>query len=50
MAEDLLNGLIMLTVIIDNTHLEWIVCVNIVANIGIGIERQKFLAGIGHCI
>ena len=53
MAQDLLSGLIMLSVIMDNTHLEWIIYVNTctVANVGIGIEtRQKSLASIGHCI
>ena len=32
MAQDLLSGLIMLSVMIDNTHLEWIICVHTVAN------------------
>ena len=34
MAQDLLNGLIMLSVTMDNTHLEWIVYVYTVANAG----------------
>ena len=34
MAQDLLSGVMMLSVIMDNTHLEWIVYVYTVANAG----------------
>ena len=34
MAQDLLSGLIMLSVMIDNIHLEWIIRVYTMANAG----------------